>query len=107
MPSGLTGVKAWLKRRGYHLLFAGAIFSLAALVLWWSVFLRSSIEQQHEMHHESMVQSAKYHALSLGSDPDKEPMTGEIYSDQRLTIVVLEIIVGGEQIQCRIVPGAG
>ncbi len=86
MSNGLTGVKAWLKRRGYHLLFAGAIFSLAALVLWWSVFLRASIEQQHEMLHENLVQSAAYQALVLGNTADLEPLLGEMAADQRLVV---------------------
>lgn len=79
-------MKAWLRRRGYHLLFAGAILSLAALVLWWMVFLRASIGQLHELHYESMAQSAKYHALSLGSNPDVEPQLGELSTDPRLAI---------------------
>jgi len=75
-----------MRGRGYHLIFAGAILALFALVLWWSTFMRSSIVQLHELHHESMVRSAGYFALAIGHNPATKPIPGELVLDSRLFI---------------------
>ncbi len=79
----------WLKSHGYHIVFGITIFSLAALVAWWSVFIRKSIEMQHDGEYESLAVSARYLALSMGHDRSAPPQEGVIHADHRLEIVRL------------------
>lgn len=79
----------WLKSHGYHIVFGITILSLAALVAWWSVFIRKSIELQHDNQYDSMAVSARYLALSMGHDRTSPPKEGVIHADHRLEIIRL------------------
>lgn len=91
----------WLKSHGYHILFGITILSLAALVGWWSVFIRSSIERQRENQYDSMAVSARYHALSMGHDRTSPPAAGDIQSDDRLEVVPTSDVEGGFSVSLR------
>lgn len=80
-------IRAWLRRRGYHLLFAAALFSLLALVLWWSVFIRESIKLRHDLQYASMQKTATIIALQLGHNWQQEPTVGKLDLDDRLEVV--------------------
>jgi two-component system, OmpR family, sensor histidine kinase CiaH len=77
----------WLRSHGYHILFSISIISLAALVAWWSVFIKTSIERVHEFHYDSMSNSARFLALSIGHNRTDEPALGVLKQDNRLEIV--------------------
>ncbi len=76
----------WLRSHGYHILFSISILSLATLVTWWAVFIKTSIEQVHEFHYDSMYNSARFLALSIGHNKSIEPTIGVIELDKRLQI---------------------
>lgn len=67
-------IAAGLKKRAYHLLFALTIISLATLVTWWSVFIRSSISQQREEKYETLNANLRAFALSAGHNAEKDPL---------------------------------
>lgn len=77
----------WLRSHGYHLLFGLTLLSLAALITWWSVFIRDAIEQQRQFHYDSIMDSAKIAALSIGHMRTEEPQLGVVPTDNRLEIV--------------------
>lgn len=78
----------WLKAHGYHLLFGIALFSLATLSAWWSVFIRDAIEQQRDYHYDSAMDRARILAMSTGHLRTVEPPLGPDPRDERLEIAV-------------------
>ena len=86
-PHLTARIWAHLRRRGYDLLFGLSILSLAALVAWWSVFIHSTIEQQHAYALSDMLTSAHAQAQLLGSNPDTPPHPGILAADERLEVI--------------------
>ncbi len=76
----------FLAAHGYHLLFTLTLVALAALIAWWSVFIRGAINLQHQHSYELLQQRAQIAALTLGTDGGL-PSVGSVPGDDQLEIV--------------------
>jgi len=81
-------VSSALKRHLHHFVFILTILSLAALLAWWTVFIRSSIRSQKSSHLGLLKKDMKYIALLLGSDPRLSPSPGVLDQDQRFELIL-------------------
>jgi signal transduction histidine kinase len=75
----------WLGQHGYHLLFGLTLLSLAALIAWWSLFIRASIEAQYEHAYAELHNTAHIAALSISGD-GLEPEPGPLPGSEHLEI---------------------
>ncbi|MBN1222572.1 MAG: hypothetical protein JXB23_04955, partial [Candidatus Aminicenantes bacterium] len=77
-----------LKNHIHHFVFILTILSLAALLAWWTVFIRSSIRSQKNNHLEGLEKDMKYLALQLGSDIRCPPSQGQVEHDERFELIL-------------------
>jgi signal transduction histidine kinase len=84
LPSRLVSI---LKKHGHHIVFSLSIISLASLIIWWSIFIHNSIQQQELSQYEKLELDLKYLALKLGSDKDHRPVVGDLIEDRQYEVV--------------------
>lgn len=90
----------WLRRRGHHLLFGVCLLSLISLVLWWSVFINSSIQRENRLQHELLTYRLRAVAgeLERASGP---PPVGPLRGQTGLEIVSAGLDPGGMALPLR------
>jgi len=74
-----------LAQHGYHVLFGVSLLSLTSLVAWWSIFIKTAIQQQRDAQYENLKARLTAEALILGHDHTKMPILGAL--DERLSVV--------------------
>ncbi len=79
-----------LKTHGHHFIFILSIFALGSLVVWWSIFIRNSIQQQHLHHYDKLEADLKFTAFKLGTDGSHQPSTGVFKEDARFEVIVCQ-----------------
>jgi signal transduction histidine kinase len=72
--------------RGYHLLFGVALAALVALAVWWTVYLRHSVDLERKAALNELVHVAVVTALMLGHS-DSPPLPGTLPDETRLEVV--------------------
>ncbi|GAB4302502.1 MAG: hypothetical protein Kow0090_18060 [Myxococcota bacterium] len=82
----LETARLFFKAHGYHLFFALVLVSLAALIGWWSVFIRAAIEIEREQKYENLDSIGRVTAITLGHQKVPQPATGVYRKDERFEI---------------------
>lgn len=80
-------MKNYLKNHGHHILLITSILSLALLVIWWSVFINRSIDNQHSLLNEKLKSDLEFAAFRLNLDKDNIPQKGIFKDDDRFEVV--------------------
>ncbi len=62
-----------LKAHGHHFIFILSILALGSLVVWWSIFIRNSIQQQRLYRYDKLETDLKFIAFKLGTDGSRQP----------------------------------
>ncbi len=75
------------RNHGHHLIFILSLLSLGSLVVWWSVFIHTSIEQRQQSRLDLLNAEIKLYALQLGHDGEKPPVKELLNKDNRFEIV--------------------
>lgn len=75
-----------MKKHAHHLMFGITILALAALLAWWSVFIRDSIHIQRSTQVENLELRLDYYALSLGMEEALSPAVGVLERDDRFEV---------------------
>lgn len=83
----LSRLVSILKEHGHHIVFSLSIISLASLIIWWSIFIHNSIQQQEHSQYERLELNLKYLALKLGADKDHRPVEGVLVEDRQYEVV--------------------
>ncbi len=83
-PSRIVSI---LKKHGHHIVFSLSIISLASLIIWWSIFIHNSIQQQEFSQYERLELDLKYLSLKLGADKDHRPVLGVLIEDQKYEVI--------------------
>ena len=90
-----TLIRVWLGSYGYHLLFVFTLLLLSALVGWWTIFLKSSIENDHKNSLFTIVAKSKILSLELGGKKDRNLSPEMGLSENRLELVKCSAVKNG------------
>ncbi|MEN8154606.1 MAG: HAMP domain-containing sensor histidine kinase [Acidobacteriota bacterium] len=88
-------MKNYLKNHGEHILLIISTLSLALLVVWWSVFLNRSINNQHSLLSKKLKGDLKFFAFKMDLNKNNLMQTGIVKEDNRF-----EIVESGEPGSC-------
>lgn len=83
------------KRSGYHLLFSVALLSLLALAVWWSVFIKRAITNQHDLRVQVFEAKATTIALLMGHD-EQTPQQGVLSEFPQFEVISTRDRVQGD-----------
>ncbi len=75
-----------MKKHAHQLTFGITILALAALLTWWSFFIRNSIRLQRSTQVENLELKLDYFALRLGMEEELSPNVGVLDRDDRFEI---------------------
>lgn len=75
-----------MKKHAHHWMFGITILALAALLAWWSVFIRDSIHAQRSTQVENLELKLDYYALTLGMEEALSPAVGVLERDDRFEV---------------------
>jgi signal transduction histidine kinase len=76
----------FVRQHAHHLVFVISIISLAALLTWWSVFIRNSIRDHRINELDKLELKLDYLALKLGLEGGAPPAAGILEEDNRFEI---------------------
>jgi signal transduction histidine kinase len=79
-----------LKAHGHHFIFILCILALGSLVVWWSIFIRNSIQQQRLYRYDKLEADLKFIAFKLGTDRSRQPSTGIFKEDARFEVIACQ-----------------
>jgi len=84
----IQDIKRAVKAHGHHFIFGISILSIAALALWWTVFINNSIKQRRQSHYENLELRQHFISLKLGTEKTSPPELGLLKEDQRFEVVL-------------------
>jgi signal transduction histidine kinase len=79
-----------LKAHGHHFIFILSILALGSLVVWWSIFIRNSIQLQRLYHYDKLEADLKFIAFNLGTDGSYQPSAGVFKEDTRFEVIACQ-----------------
>ncbi len=79
-----------LKAHGHHFIFILSILALGSLVVWWSIFIRNSIQQQRLYRYDKLETDLKFIAFNLGTDGSHQPSKGIFKEDTRFEVIACQ-----------------
>ena len=79
-----------LKAHGHHFIFILSILALGSLVVWWSIFIRNSIQQQRLYRYDKLEADLKFIAFNLGTDGSHQPSKGIFKEDTRFEVIACQ-----------------
>jgi len=71
----------------HHILFGLTLLSLASLLIWWSIFIGSSIRSKKDQQYRILRLELRILCSNLGADSGWEPEVGVCSRDSRFEIV--------------------
>jgi signal transduction histidine kinase len=80
-------IKKFFKGYRHHLLFGLSILSLAALLTWWTIFIRTSIQNEKSQQYKILELEANILCQTVATDEEFEPEVGICEHDQRFEIL--------------------
>ena len=89
----MRALKRILSIHGHHAIFGLAVISLTLLIIWWTMFLLSSIRQQRSLYLENVGSALNYLAMKLGVNPE-QPSVGTLFADNRFEILMQKPLKG-------------
>ncbi len=75
-----------VREHAHHWMFGLAIVALAALLMWWFVFIRDSIQMEQSFRVQYLELKLNYLALSLGLKEEVSPPLGFYELDDRFEV---------------------
>ncbi len=79
--------KKVFKGYGHHILFGLSILSLAALLTWWTIFIRTSIQNEKSQQYKILELEVNILCQTVAKDEEFEPEIGICDHDQRFEIL--------------------
>lgn len=80
-------IKRAFKGYGHHLLFGVSILSLTALLIWWSIFIRTSIQNEKSQQYKILELEVTILCQTAAAEEEFEPEIGICEHDQRFEIL--------------------
>ncbi len=79
-----------LKAHGHHFIFILSILALGSLVVWWSIFIRNSIQQQRLYRYDKLEADLRFIVSKLGTDGSHQPSPGVFKEDTRFEVIACQ-----------------